>query len=172
MTAPLTLPTPLRRLDPTELRTRHPAGLRPWTSPDLIRTTVCNAIGLLLIVASWYQASGQTLVRAELTWFELGLVGVAVAGAGNALWLLNGRRQVGLARIQVLPGTNSRPERTLSLPHRSAGPGSAELVSAPNMTRYHRSDCPLVAGKPVKPILVRQPGRAKRTPCELCEPPA
>ena len=43
------------------------------------------------------------------------------------------------------------------------------LVSAPGLTRYHRAECPSVAGLPVSPV-DRRSLPAGLAPCRLCDP--
>jgi hypothetical protein len=162
------------RLNPKLLRSSEPDNLRPWTSADLIRTVVCNAVGLFVVFISWDQASAQTAVRSELTWFELGLLGLSIAGIGNALWVLSGRRNVGLARVALFPG---RPGPRRPRPTDPDRPDVAHtdlsehvLVAAANMTRYHRTDCPLVQGKQVSAKTLGRHRTSGRMACELCTP--
>lgn len=159
-------------LSPAALRAAGADGFGPWTSADLVRTAVCNAVGLLMVGVSWDQAAGQTLIRNELFWLELGLLGVAVAATGNALWILSGRRHVGLARTVVLP--HRRPRPAPAGPARSAQAadpgGNTDLWAGPTMTRYHRPDCPFLQDKAAQPASREDHQAAGRMPCELCEP--
>src|SRR5579862_9341127 len=80
---------------------RESRGIPPWTSAELSRVLVANFVGLILIAVSWFQVAGQLTSRDQLAWLNVGIVGVAVAGVSNGLWLLRGRRNIGLARVMV-----------------------------------------------------------------------
>lgn len=147
---------------------RESRGVPPWTSAELSRVMLSNALGLVLIAVSWYQVAGQLTTRDELAWLNLGILGVAIAGVSNAMWLLRGRRNVGLARVMVLPDV---PRRTRSAwSDRRVDDREETPVASAAMTRYHRPDCPLVDGKKTTATSRRAHERAGKIPCELCEP--
>jgi hypothetical protein len=56
-------------------------------SPDVLATLLCNAVGIALLIASWVAASGQPAVGPQLPYVNLGVAGVIMAGAGDALYL-------------------------------------------------------------------------------------
>jgi hypothetical protein len=147
---------------------RESRGIPPWSSVELTRIIGSNAIGLVLIAISWYQVAGDVTVRDQLAWFNVGIIGVAIAGVSNGLWLLRGRRHVGLARIMVLP---DRPRRVgAGWDDRLAEDLENKPVASKTMTRYHRASCPLVDGKATTATTRRAHERAGKIPCELCEP--
>ncbi|HEX3705854.1 MAG TPA: hypothetical protein VHV76_04415 [Mycobacteriales bacterium] len=147
---------------------RDVRALRPWTPPLLSRLITFNAIGLVLIVVSWYQVSGDLTVRDQLAWFNVGVVGLIVSGVGNGYWLLSGRSHIGRARMMVLPPRAKRPGDGWG--DRLAEDLENRPVAAAAMTRYHRPSCPMVAGKQTAATTRRAHERAGRLPCELCEP--
>jgi hypothetical protein len=147
---------------------RESRGIPPWTSAELSRVVLSNALGLVLIGISWYQVAGQLTTRDQLAWLNVGILGIAVAGVSNALWLLRGRRNVGLARVLVLPDV---PRRSASAwTERLAEDLENQPVANAAMTRYHRPSCPLVEGKQTTAASRRDHERAGKVPCELCEP--
>jgi hypothetical protein len=147
---------------------RESRGIPPWTSAELSRVVVSNAVGLGLIGISWYQVAGQLTTRDQLAWLNVGILGVAIAGVANALWLLRGRRNVGLARVMVLPDVP--PRAAASWNNRLAEDLENQPVASAAMTRYHRPSCPLVDGKTTTAASRRDHERAGKIPCELCEP--
>jgi hypothetical protein len=147
---------------------RESRGIPPWTSTELSRVVLANALGLAMIAISWYQVADQLTSRDELAWLNVGIVGVAIAGVANGMWLLRGRRNIGIARVMVLPDV---PGRAASAwPNRLAEDLDNASVASAEMTRYHRPSCPLVEGKNVTAAPRRQHERVGRVPCELCEP--
>ena len=124
-----------------------------------------NSIGLVLIIAGWYQASGEVTVRGQLTWLNVSMVGLGVSGWANGMWLWRGRQVIGLARATMLPLASNRkgPRPTPALPESS-------LVTGPGMSRFHRPSCPLVAGKDVSGETLAHFERRGLTACDVCQP--
>jgi hypothetical protein len=138
----------------------------PWPRAHRCRVVVFNAVGLGLIVSGWYRGGGTGDVPTQLAWLNVALAGVVIAGIGDMLWLLRGRREVILARSMFLP---YRDDRRRSEPVTTNG-HEAPLVSGPRMTLYHRSDCILMQGKePHMASRVRHES-AGLGRCEVCEP--
>jgi hypothetical protein len=147
---------------------RESRGIPPWTSAELSRVVLSNALGAVLIAISWYQVAGQLTTRDELAWLNVGILGVAVAGVSNAMWLLRGRRNIGLARVMILPDVPPRSATRWS--DRLSEDLENQPVASAAMTRYHRPSCPLVEGKRTSATSRRDHERAGKIPCELCEP--
>jgi hypothetical protein len=152
------------RLDPTALAQRGQADFRPWTSIDLARLLGINALALLIVAVGWWECSGETTVRGELAWFNVGIVGLGASGVANGTWLMRGRRSVGLARAFVLPEART-PSPTVP-----AGAPEEAVVSAANMSRYHRVGCPLAAGKRTTASDRHTFEKRGLAPCETCRP--
>jgi hypothetical protein len=143
--------------------------LAPWTPDALIRVAGMNAAGFVLVAVSWFQVSAQLTVRDQLGWLNLGLLGVGLCGAGNALWLLRGRRTIGIARRVLWPAGPAGPAGTVD----AAPPGpthSGELRWASGTARMHRPGCALLNGRADRRISRPQADRHGLRPCEVCEP--
>jgi hypothetical protein len=147
-------------LDPEVLSRRQQAMWHPWKADDMTRGLLGQLVGLAMMAASWSEMSSQVTVRGELTWLNLGVVGLLVCGVSNAIWLLQGRRNVGTARVLVLPDPQPRNDAAAV-----AGPDARVVVKAPGVTMYHRPGCPLIAGKPT----VARGARHGRVPCQVCQ---
>ena len=147
-------------LNPNALGRRDQTKWHPWRADDVTRAVLGQLVGAALMVASWFEASGQVTVRGELTWLNLGLVGLIVCGVSNALWLLQGRRNVGTARVLLLPDPAAATAAGLC----TAGSDLRVTVKAPGVTMFHRPDCPLVQGKPT----TARGARNHRVPCGVC----
>ena len=148
-------------LNPNELGRRDQTKWHPWRADDVSRAVFGQLAGAAMMVASWFEASGQVTVRGEITWLNLGLVGLIVCGVSNALWLLQGRRNVGTARVLLLP--DPAPATAAGL--YAAGSDVRVTVKAPGVTMFHRPDCPLIQGKPT----VARGARNHRVPCQVCQ---
>lgn len=138
----------------------------PWPRAHWWRLAGFNVVGLALIVSGWYRGSGTGQVSTQLAWLNVALAGVVVAGVGDMLWLLRGRRGVALAQLLVLPHRDGQSRSAVSPTngHESA------LVSGPRMTLYHRSDCILIHGKDVHKAGRLRHESAGLGRCEVCEP--
>jgi len=140
----------------------------PWHAGDALAMVMGNVMGLSLLAVSWYGASGQLRPSQQTAWVAAGVVGIVLAGVGNAGFLLTGRRTVGRRQVDVvltqasgLAGSceGSRDDFSQSLPVAVAAAG-----------RYHRPDCHLVLGKTVSRASVDDHVRAGRAPCGMCSP--
>jgi hypothetical protein len=141
----------------------------PWQVGDLLLLYLANVSGLLLIVVAWFEASAAVSQDTQIVWLDIGITGVIVAGAGNLLWLLTGRRAVGELRRALTPALTAR----FAEPIPQAGPAVSTadhglLVAGVDMTRYHRADCPLVAGKEVADSPEESHRARGRRPCQVC----
>ena len=148
-------------LNPNAFGRRDQTKWHPWKADDVTRAVLGQVVGAAMIVASWFEASGQLTVRGELTWLNLGLVGLIVCGVSNAVWLLQGRRNVGTARVLLLPDPATPPAAG---PY-AAGADARVTVNAPGMTMFHRPDCPLIQGKET----VARAARNNQVPCQVCK---
>src|SRR5437879_652815 len=102
MAAPVADLNKLGRLELATLERRSERKFLPWTGEALVRLAIGDGVALFLIVLSWYEASGTVSTSTSVAWFKAGIVGLVVAGTSNALWLLRGRKAVGLARVALL----------------------------------------------------------------------
>ena len=127
-----------------------------------MRLAIGDGVALFLIVLSWYEASGTVSTSTSVAWFKAGIVGLVVAGTSNALWLLRGRKAVGLARVALL-------EQFAPVGATDTASTRAKLVALPSSRRYHRDGCPMVRGKAVS-VLANDVAPSTRVPCEVCRP--
>jgi hypothetical protein len=100
-----------------------------------------------VLAIAWYGCSGETTWRVQVRWFGLGVLACALNALGCLVWLGAGVR--GLRRERAW--TTAELRRRDLLPVRAAAAADAapagEFVTAARMRRYHRGDCPLMAGK-------------------------
>jgi len=139
----------------------------PWRADDVVVLYVTTFVGAVLLLIAWWGASGTTRLGAQVAWVNLGVVGIIVAGTGNAVWLLHGNRAVGNRQHDLLGDF----EGADLVEAEAAVSDEADdvLVAGPRMTRYHRASCPLVAGKDVRPAS-RSAHEKRRRPCGMCTP--
>ena len=137
----------------------------PWIVPDLFRWFFLLGLSVVGIVVAWWGVSGTASTGTQITWVNVGGAAVVVGGLGNMSWLLQGRRAVALRRRELLTGLTDVVTVTAEL---SPDDAKEMRVSVPGASRYHRSDCAAVDGKPVKQMTLARHERAGRRPCGLC----
>lgn len=130
----------------------------PWLKRD--RTIVLGGCLLGLVglgVCSW-QGSGSVDLSEQMNWLLLGILCVSLSSVCLAYWLLSGLRAVRVEVARVF-GT-VKP----NLPSAEAVTGTG-FVTVAGMVRYHRPECPLVAGKTVRQV---SPDAEGLRPCGAC----
>ncbi|MBW8826039.1 MAG: hypothetical protein JF603_06795 [Acidobacteria bacterium] len=145
-----------------------------WLPGDVALLSSLNLVAAALLVAAAWATTATDDLSLRVAWVNLGVVGLLVAGAGNVLWLLAGRRAIGERRAELLVAPSevgadddaTAPTRALAT---MAAPPD-RLVSVARATLFHRDDCPLVQGKPVTAGIRSRHERAGRRPCGVCLP--
>jgi hypothetical protein len=140
-----------------------PAAL--WRRRDAVAVVTCDLVAAVLLVVAWWGASRALRPDGQDGWFGLAVAGLIVAGVGNGVWLLTARAAVTQRSRSV--GTAAVAEPALAL---AGGDGFAPLVGTPTLTRYHRPDCRLAAGRPMEPADRTAHERLGRRPCGMCRP--
>jgi hypothetical protein len=150
-------------VSPAFVAAPEPLPVSPWPARKLpLLAAVVVLAGVVLGVA-WYGCSGETVWHVQIRWFGLGVLACAVNAAACLIWLAAGLRELRKARAWTLAALHGR--NLLPVVHTSAAATpSGELVTAPRMRRYHRADCPLMAGK----AAVAVPTASDLTPCGIC----
>lgn len=147
----------------------------PWRPADATRLFLLNGVGAFVVLLAWVGCGGTARLSHQFAWTSLGVVGFLTAAVGNGLWLLTGRRMVGVRLRQLLP---LEAELDMTEPGSRAVPATADpltydpelLVAAEGGSRYHRPDCVLVRGKELETGSRSSFFDSPRTPCEVCEP--
>jgi hypothetical protein len=145
----------------------------PWPLAELIRVYAVNAAALIALLAAWWAAAGTVRNTSQVTAVAVAVTAVVVGGSGNAVWLMVGRRAVGIRRAEVRARLEAlvevlQDELPAAYPEPTAAARS--LVTLPNATRYHRPDCRLVTGKSAV-VWSADDGRSTpRARCGVCLP--
>lgn len=143
----------------------------PWAPNDLVRLVVLSLLAITGIGIAWYQASGTGTFSQQLSWLNLSIVSLIVAGLANLFWIVSGRRNVGLRRQELLERWDV-PEELVTTgrfafepePKVTASP-SGVLVRADGMSFAHDPSCPLLDGKDL--VIVTESNPAL---CAICHP--
>jgi hypothetical protein len=136
----------------------------PWSGRAVKGLVAVDAAAVATIVVGWYLASGSD-PGPQVPGVNVAIAALCLSAIGHGLWVLQGRRAVGLLRAQLLPSTLLTEARTAASTRDERLP-----VSAPEMILYHRADCPLVAGKTAAPATAADHQGAGRTQCPVCQP--
>ena len=146
-----------------------PEALRrplPWRVGDLLLLYATTTTGCVLVLASWFAVAGEVRLNDQVPWLNAGVAGVIVLGAGNLAWLLAGRRSIGALRRALLTSIGD----DAPTPTPVGTPADDRLVAGRAMTRFHRPDCLLVTGKPVRALSLETHEKRGRRPCDVCRP--
>ena len=145
---------------------RANTSVGPWRLGDAMSLLTLNAVGIALVITGWYVAGGRLLLHDQVPGANVAIAGIIVAGVGNGMWLLTGRRAVGMRRNVVGAAIEQRYRSRARL----TAVTETKLVAAKGMTRYHRPDCVFVAERRVTANKRETHESRGRTPCGVCRP--
>jgi hypothetical protein len=125
-------------------------------------------IGMLLAVAvlfgSWTRASGVDDPKPAIAAVAVAVFGLLLVALGAVGSTLTVKRHVQLRKARLFsPWLAAEEKATVTTPV-----ATGALVVSPGLTRYHRAECPSVAGLPVRP-LQRRNVPSGLAPCHLCD---
>ena len=118
----------------------------PWSRRNLAVIAVTTMIGGALLVLSWAGVSGEVTLDDQLGWLALGVLGLFLVTLANARCIVVGRQAV--RGLRAPRSTRPRPS---ARPASGVEPRLVMVICAAPTTRFHRDDCPLVAGKATSP---------------------
>lgn len=124
-----------------------------------------TAVAALALVLAWYQVSGEGVSADQKTGMNVSIAAVIVAGAAGALFLLAGRRAVGVRReslVASLPALDPKAPPTAS--------DGLGLVAGEGLLRFHRADCQLAQNRNWPPASRAEHQAQGRTACGACKP--
>lgn len=134
----------------------------PWSRLDALRSALLIAVGAVLWLLGWHWVSGRPAMHDQIVPLNLAIVGLVLAGAGQAAWFLTGRRAVRRLRDALL-GTSVKPAlHSLAHAHRDLVAGGERF--------FHRLDCALLTGRHWSPQTRESQMAAGRVPCGVCTP--
>jgi hypothetical protein len=140
----------------------------PWRPSDATRLLLVEVTGATAVIGGWLGAADTSDLAHQLGWVTVAVVGLVIASTGNTLWLLAGRRNVGLRLQTALAERDARPRGLGSAP--AAPTQQSCLVAVPKGSRYHRQDCVLVIGKTTTTRAVEEHLAQGLRACEVCDP--
>jgi hypothetical protein len=152
--------------DPDPGPAAAPTG--PTAAAVFRRERFTLGIGMLLAVAvlfgSWAKASGVDEPKPALAAVAVAIFGLLLVALGAVGSTLTVKRHVQLRKARLFspwlaPVETAAPDTLVA---------AGSLVVAPGLTRYHRAECPSVAGVAVRP-LERRNIPSGLEPCHLCD---
>lgn len=154
----------------------------PWEPRDFVQLSVALSVSGLALAVCWYVISGKANWHDQIPWMAGAAFSLVISGFGVARWLLAGMREVHAACYEVTEAICVQRLGMLPSAQRADFDEEDAVVNAQNtvstsatvwftgdgMTRIHRPDCPMVAGKAVAPIERADAEQAGLTDCGVC----
>jgi hypothetical protein len=148
----------------------HARASAPWHTGNRLSVLFLSLIGLGGIVFSWWMVAGTAETATQQRWIDVGVVALLLATVGDVVYLLAGRSSVRTRERSLALRMARLADAGLLGDGDAAESGTGAVVTAPRMSRYHRSDCLLVRGKAVSRGTVAENESAGRRPCGVCMP--
>lgn len=135
---------------------------------------LANLAGVAVVLTGYVGVSGGSELSTQFGWLSVAVLGFVGAGVADGLWLMAGRRAVGIRLNELLrtyppildvPGQREADSPSVA---RAAVMPSDSLVTAASMTRYHRTDCLLVRDKELSTLHRETAESGGLRPCEIC----
>jgi hypothetical protein len=142
----------------------------PWHAGNRLSLAFLSLLGVGGIVLSWWVVAGTAETVTQQGWLDVGVVAVLLAATGDALYLMAGQRVVRTRQQALALRLAARAGGIAERDDVSADSVAGMVVTAPRMSRYHRSDCLLVRGRTVSRGSVAENRLAGRRPCGVCTP--
>lgn len=144
---------------------RNPAPV-PWTIGHLVTLCAAYVVAGAAIAGSWFVMSQREVADSQVAPMAIGAIGCAVGLLAGPLWVMAGRRAVGIrlgAALDRIDAGDGQVEQ--EAPERAAAGG---LVATEAMRHFHRPDCELVRGKSATRRSEREHRARGRVPCQVC----
>ena len=165
-----------RKLNRLEDALQFPAVAELTDAATLVRrarivAAVGVAVAVAFLVPAWVRISGDADPKpglGALTWAVVGLVLGGLVAALATLWVQ--RRIQGRKRRLFGPWALALAYRETAAVAQPAAVGeiAGRVLTAPELTRFHRPGCPALTGLAARPIAVRDIPPTLE-PCDLCE---
>ena len=137
-----------------------------WSRADLVRLTIGVVTGGVVVALAWNGAATRSQLDDQTGFIVLGVAGFLVAVLAQGVWLKRGRRAVATYATTIQASVAAFVEQ----PSVTTMTGTDGLVATAGMLHFHRSDCPIAAGRGWSAEPRRSHEAAGRTPCGICTP--
>ncbi|MFN8051389.1 MAG: hypothetical protein U0Q22_08140 [Acidimicrobiales bacterium] len=152
---------------------------RPRSSLRGLMEWAAVVVGGLLILLGWYGISGKAVVAQQIPYLaSASLPGVGLLVAGSVFIASDRSRRSSDNAAEMVASLYRLLTEAVDAPAADAAPvapvpprTATGVVSVPEGTRYHRSDCALVADKPAATTVSRaEIDERGLVACPICEP--
>ena len=135
--------------------------------PLLPLAVLAGAGGVAAMLVGWVQVSASSHVDEQVSWSAISLIGAVLVCTGAGLAATSGERVFLLHLHRLAAAVDAGSSGSTTSGGAAAVPAD-QLVAAATMSRYHRANCPLAAGKAVDADSRAAHERAGRRPCGVC----
>jgi hypothetical protein len=139
-----------------------------WTTAERRCILGVDALGLALVLAGAWDASGTRELTSQAPGVTLAVAGCGLALVGHSFAYRRARGRVRAALAVIVGRRTSR--RGTPAPVVASADGSTVLVAGPGMGLYHGSHCPFVADKATNQDSRSGHEAAGLKPCAVCLP--
>jgi hypothetical protein len=143
-----------------------------WTPRDVSRWGSVVALSGVVLLGAWYSVGGKATWEDQVVGMNVGLAALVASNAAGVLFLVAGRRAVGVRRMQLLGDPAPErlmPDQTHAAHDLLSAPADA-LVAGAGLTHYHRADCPMAVHKAFVAATRSEHEGSGHTACGVCRP--
>jgi hypothetical protein len=161
-------------------------GRALWGAEDFLRWVLAVGVGGIVIIVAWYMCSGDASFNQQIGPTNIAVAGMVLAGLGNAIWLLRGRRTLGERRRALLgdPYPGARMGESMGAVTGVSGAPSPSgaattlagmvepqlFVAGADLALFHRPECALAEGRRWDAATRDEQTGAGRRACGVCRP--
>jgi hypothetical protein len=156
----------VRQAAPAMPRYRTPL----WSARQLVWWGVIVGASIIACFVAYIISAGKATLSSQAPSLNIAILSLVIAGAANAWLLVTGRRAVGMRRRALLGEPALTPSRRGPAPTAVLAGSADAFVADPELTRYHRPDCALAAGRGWAASSRATHERAGRVACGVCRP--
>jgi hypothetical protein len=142
------------------------AASAPWLSSMMLFWQALTAVTAIALIVAWYSVSGKSVFDDQKPGIDIAIAALILSCALDAMFILAGRRAVGLRREQLISSIPV-PRRRVAA---TAAPVVDGLVAGAGLTRYHRVACQFADGRNWPTASLAEHQAAGRTACGVCAP--
>jgi uncharacterized membrane protein (UPF0136 family) len=143
-----------------------------WTPRDVSRCGSVVALSGVVLAGAWFSVAGKANWDDQVIGMNVGIVALVASNAAGVLFLLSGRRAVGVRRMALLgdPAPVAVvPAQTQPAHDLLHAPVDA-LVAGEGLAHFHRADCPLAVHKSFIAATRSEHERSGHAACGVCRP--
>jgi hypothetical protein len=141
-----------------------------WSGRQLVWWGGIVGASIIACFVAYIISAGKPTLSSQAQSLNIAMLSLVVAGAANAWLLIAGRRSIGMRRRALLGEPAGVAGRVQTAPSVALAGAVDSFVADPALSRYHRSDCALAAGRGWAAWPRAAHERAGRAACGVCRP--